>query len=58
MSQEQRIADLERVVAMLIQSMSQREMQHFVYAEQGGKIRFTFNRLYDGGLDIDFEPAP
>lgn len=55
---EQRLANLERAVAMLIAGMSDDPPEFYELAEAGLPIRFVFTvRQDDGGLDVSFEPA-
>jgi hypothetical protein len=57
MTNEQRIRDLERAVAMLMSALCQDEPRHFMHAQNGGPIRFVFHENYDGGINVDYEPA-
>jgi len=57
LSNEQRIADLERALALFMSAFMMSQHKHYRYMQQGGRIRFTFEDVYDGSTNIDYEPA-
>lgn len=55
---EQRLANLERAVAMLIAGMMDEPPEYYPLVELGLPLRFVFTvRDDDGGLDVSFVPA-